>query len=174
MAHLTSSEDVEFENAVGTTWGTVTHFGLVDTASGAGILLFSDDIANFAPADGADVRIPSGKLDFNVPNGDMPDSEALTMFRAYLAHRITDLALDTAGIGDTATDFTDVNGKVYVALYTAAPDASDITADEVTAGSGTRTASPGGTQYFREPVTLGNSNTPAATIQTGLLLASTA
>ena len=172
MAHMTSHADVEFDNPVGDDgWGTVIYFALMtaETATPSkSNVLFYDNIDDFTPSVGADVRFPSGRIDFNVPNGEMPDEQTLTMLNSWLATRITGLSLATAESSNSRV-FTNDNGTVYLAFFTAWTDADTNT--EVTAGTGTGNA--GGSGYKRKSVTIGNSSGTAAVLQTATGLAAT-
>ena len=150
MAHITNASIVDPGNPTGGDWVEATHASVNTDATGAGIQLFKDSISTFTAVENANVTLPIGDFDFEIPNGDMPDSETLHMMQVWLADRVSDLSMNADN-----DDFTDDNGTVYVLLHSDDPGTG--IADELSGNGYTRTA-----------VTIGTSGGTAAVLQLAL------
>ena len=115
MAHITSVAAIDYPSPTAD-WDEVQWASVNTAADGTGQQLLKDEIPNFTAVNNANVSIPMGDLDFDIPNGDMPDDEALHMMRCWLANRVANLAL----LADDS-DFAATNGTVYVLLHTGDP-----------------------------------------------------
>lgn len=160
MAHITSHSDIDYPSPDDSDGWDEVSWASVNTASdGTGKQLFKDELsAAFTAVENANVSIPSGDLDFEFPAGDMPEDEALTALNAWLARRITGLALETNDHSDGYAEFTDANGTVYVLLHTGDPGdaAANHLADSTNHGGYTAGVA----------VTIGNGDGTAAVLRT--------
>lgn len=160
MAHITSHSDIDFPSPDDSDgWDEVSWASVNTAADGTGKQLFKDDITNFTAVENANVSIPSGDIDWEMPAGDeMPEDEILTAMNAWLARRVTGLALAANDHSDGYAEFTNDNGTVYVLLHTDDPGdaAANHLADATNHGGYT-----GGVA-----VTIGNGEGTAAVLRT--------
>ena len=154
MARIRNTARINFNEGAALTadWATVTHAGLVTTAIGAGTLLVPFDFAVFVATSGAKLGVLPRSLDFEIPDGALPEQEALLMMRTWLAARVGGLTMKS-----DFSDFNNANGTVYVALYTAEPVATDIETNELSADDNSG--------YSRVDVTIGNAEGTAANLR---------
>lgn len=125
-------------------WGTITHYGILDASSSGNLLFYGALTSSVAPSSGT-VRFAAGALDLALTGG----------WSNYLAHALLSHTLRN-------TAYTSPGTSLYCAAYTTAPTASTA-GTEVSGGS-----------YARVQVTAWDAPSNGATANTSTITFPTA